>query len=93
MEPYRGRLTKTTWNNHLVQQLGGRVPREVIAAPIVVSGKTVAVVYGDNLPEETAIGPIDGLELLMIEAGLLLEKHHLEQRLREMLTRQRKGSA
>ena len=36
-----------------------------------------------------AIGPIDGLELLVIEAGLLLEKHHLEQRLRDMAEHQR----
>jgi len=81
-EPYRGRLAKTYWNTYLVQQLGGMTPREVIAIPILVHGRTVAVIYGDNLPEDTPIGPTEGLELLMIEAGLLLEKHELERRLR-----------
>jgi len=83
-EPYKGRLVKSQWNNYLLQQLGGRVPREVVAAPIIVSEVPVAVIYGDNLPEETAIGPIEGLELLMIEAGLLLEKHKLELQLKDM---------
>lgn len=82
-EPYRGRLARTPWNNYLVQQLGGMVPREVVAVPIVVEGSVVAVIYGDNLPDETPIGPTEGLELLMIEAGLIIEKHRLEARLRE----------
>lgn len=81
-EPFRGRLAKTSWNNYLVQQLGGRMPREVIAVPIIADNEAVAVIYGDNLPDETLIGPIEGLELLMIEAGLIIEKHRLESRLR-----------
>jgi hypothetical protein len=83
-EPYKGRLVKSPWNNQLLQQLGGRVPREVVAAPIIVNDEPVAVIYGDNLPDETAIGPTEGLELLMIEAGLLLEKHSLELQLKDM---------
>jgi Domain of unknown function (DUF4388) len=82
-EPYRGRLAHTPWNNYLIQHLGGMVPREVVAVPIVVEGSVVAVIYGDNLPDETPIGPTEGLELLMIEAGLIIEKHRLEARLRE----------
>ncbi len=81
-EPFRGRLARTSWNSYLVQQLGGRMPREVIAVPIVADDETVAVIYGDNLPDETLIGPIEGLELLMIEAGLIIEKHRLQSRLR-----------
>ncbi len=80
-EPFRGRLARTSWNGYLVQQLGGRMPREVIAVPIVAEDEVVAVIYGDNLPDETLIGPIEGLELLMIEAGLIIEKHRLQLRL------------
>jgi hypothetical protein len=83
-EPYRGRLINSPWNTYLMQQLGGRMPREVFAAPIIVDGKPMAVIYGDNLPEETVIGPIEGLELLMIEASLIIEKHNLEARLRSI---------
>ncbi len=81
-EPYRGRMERTLWNNELIRKLGGMVPREVIAVPIVVDGAVVAVIYGDNLPSETPIGPTEGLELLMLEAGLIIEKNQLEAQLR-----------
>lgn len=82
-EPYRGRLARTSWNNLLVQRLGGMVPREVVIFPVVVDNETVAVIYGDNLPEERPIGPTEGLELLMLQAGLMIEKTRLEARLKD----------
>jgi len=88
-EPYRGRLERTLWNNELIRKLGGMVPREVIAVPIVVEGAVVAVIYGDNLPSETPIGPTEGLELLMLEAGLIIEKNQLEAQLRKIRTARR----
>ncbi len=88
-EPYRGRLERTLWNNELIRKLGGMVPREVIAVPIVVDGAVVAVIYGDNLPSETPIGPTEGLELLMLEAGLIIEKNQLEAQLRKVRTARR----
>jgi hypothetical protein len=81
-EPYRGRLVSTHWNSYLMQQLGGQVPREVVAIPVIVEGDAVAVIYGDNLPEDSLIGPTEGLELLMIEAGLVIEKSRLEMLLK-----------
>jgi len=83
-EPYQGRMARTPQNNYLVTQLGGMAPREVIALPIVVEGKAVAVVYGDNLPNDTPIGPTEGLELLMLQAGLIMEKNRLAKRLTEL---------
>ncbi len=85
-EPYRGRLARTPYNNYLVGELGGMAPREVIAVPIVVEGRVVAVVYGDNIPADTPIGPTEGLELLMLQAGLIIEKNRLIQRLSELRT-------
>lgn len=78
--PYRGRLSKTATSSELIRKLGGMTPREVIILPILAESEVVALVYGDNLPEETPIGPTEGLELLMLEAGLMIEKRRLEER-------------
>lgn len=77
--PYRGRLSRTAISSELIRQLGGMAPREVVILPILAESEVVAVVYGDNLPRETPIGPTEGLELLMLEAGLMIEKRRLEE--------------
>jgi hypothetical protein len=79
---YVGPLSEEAWDRYLVEQLGGVAPSEVAIVPMVVNGKAVALLYGDNLPDGGRIGPIDGLELLMLEAGLAMEKTALEVRLR-----------
>ena len=84
---YVGALSEETWDRHLVEQLGGVIPSEVAVVPMVVNGKAVALLYGDNLPDGGRIGPIDGLELLMLEAGLAMEKTALEVRLRTLQER------
>lgn len=81
-QTYRGKLEKTFWNDYLVEQLGGSVPGEVVAVPMLVSGTVVVIFYGDNLPKDQPIGEIDGLELLMIQAGLAMEKSLLEMKIK-----------
>jgi hypothetical protein len=81
MSTYHGHLEKCPWNNYLVDQLGGMVPPEVVVTPIVVSGTVSAVFYGDNLPGGHPITSIHGLELLMIEAGLAIERNVLAEKL------------
>jgi hypothetical protein len=81
MSTYHGRLESCPWNNYLVDQLGGVVPPEVVVTPIVVSGTVSAVFYGDNLPGGHPITSIHGLELLMIEAGLAIERNVLAEKL------------
>jgi len=79
---YHGKLERSPWNNYLVDQLGGTVPPEVVVTPIVVNGKVSAAFYGDNLPGGHPITSIHGLELLMIEAGLAIERNMLAEKLR-----------
>ncbi len=79
-----GPLPPTPANRLLLDRLGGALPRAVIAAPVMVNGRPSAVIYGDNLPGDEPIGSIQGLELLLIEAGLLMEKQQLEARLRRL---------
>jgi len=88
---YHGRLDQSPWNNYLVDQLGGTVPPEVILAPIVVNHKVAAIFYGDSLPGGHQITSIHGLELLMIEAGLAIEKNLLAEKLRQIEARLREN--
>ena len=78
---FHGHLERCPWNNYLVDQLGGLMPPEVVVTPIVVSGAVSAVFYGDNLPGGHPITAIHGLELLMIEAGLAIERNVLAEKL------------
>lgn len=72
------------WNQHLATELGGHVPAAVLAAPLFVSERVAAVLYGDNAPDDEPIGPTEGLELLLIDAGLALEKSALESWFRDL---------
>lgn len=83
-EPYLGPLDDRYWNIHLGRQLGGPVPLEVVAIPMVVDSSVVLIFYGDNVPGNAPIGPLDDLELLMIEGGLVIEKALLETRLKSV---------
>jgi hypothetical protein len=83
-EPFRGPLDDRYWNIHLGRQLGGPLPHEVVAIPMVVDSKVVLIFYGDNVPDNAPIGAIDDLELLMIEGGLVIEKALLEARLQSL---------
>jgi len=86
-ESYQGALPKGPWNEYLAIQLGGLSPPEVAVIPMIVNGNVVALLYGDNLPAGNPIGPIDALELMMLEAGLAMEKTTLEIRLRTLQER------
>ena len=65
---YRGLLPSCFWNDYLVTQLGGQMPREVIVVPAIIHGEVIAIFYGDNLPSEVAIGPVAELELALAQA-------------------------
>jgi len=84
MQTYRGPLKRCRWNKELVKLLGGPTPNEVVAIPIVVDGMIAAVFYGDNVPRREPIGSIKGIELLMIEAGLAMERRFLQAKLQRV---------
>ncbi|MCP4903147.1 MAG: DUF4388 domain-containing protein [bacterium] len=81
---YRGGLKPCKWNTYLIRQLGGREPQEIIAIPIIVDGMIIGIFYGDNVPHHNPVGSIHGLELLMIEAGLAIEKKLLQVKLKQV---------
>ena len=73
----------TPTNLHVLDQLGGGRPDEILLGPIVSEGKVVAILYGDNLPEDKPLGDIDSLEIFLSQAGLAMEKALLQRRLKE----------
>lgn len=72
---------QTEWNDYLFNHLGGKRPKEVFVGPLISEGRVVAVLYGDNLPEEKPIGDTESLEIFLSQAGLAMEKALLERRM------------
>jgi len=78
--PYHSEPAVTDWNDYLFEQLGGDHPAEVFIGPLISEGRVVAVLYGDNLPEQKPIGETEALEIFLSQAGLAMEKALLERR-------------
>lgn len=80
---WKGPIDEATWQAHFAAQLGEAPPVEVFVGPIVSEGKVVAVLYGDNLPEQKPIGDTDSLEIFLGQAGIAMEKALLQRRLQD----------
>jgi hypothetical protein len=80
---YRGPLPAQPGIERLAEQLGGARPREVVLIPVVLGGSAAMVFYGDNAPSDEPPGPTEGLEELLREAALGIEKEALEKRIRD----------
>ncbi|MEW6775430.1 MAG: response regulator [Bdellovibrionota bacterium] len=80
----KGALPAGKWNDYLVEQLGGVRPHEVFLAPIVSSGKVVALLYGDNVPEQREIGDTESLEIFLVQAGIAMDRAYLTRQLRNL---------
>ena len=87
-EGYRGPLEDNETNRALLDALGGGPPAEVVAIPLVVNDSTLLVLYGDNGPGGEPIEEFAQLELLMLQAGLAMERNLLRKRL-EILERRK----
>ncbi len=79
--PYRSAAKQSEWNDYFFAQLGGQQPDEVFVGPLISEGRVVAVLYGDNLPDEKTIGDTEALEIFLSQAGLAMEKALLERRM------------
>ena len=79
--PYRRDPRDTELNDYFFDQLGGERPGEVFVGPLISEGRVVAVLYGDNLPDEKPVGDTESLEIFLSQAGLAMEKALLERRM------------
>jgi CheY-like chemotaxis protein len=68
-EAHRGKMKKTAANVDLIQRLGGILPTEVVALPIMHSGRTIGILYGDNAEHRAPIDSVTGLEIFLSQAG------------------------
>lgn len=80
--PSRIEPDRLGWNEFLFTKMGG-MPKQAFLGPILSEGKVVAILYGDNLPEERGIGDTETLEIFLSQAGMVMEKALLQRRLRE----------
>jgi CheY-like chemotaxis protein len=81
MTPHRSTPASRKWDDHLFNQFGGRKPQEIFLGPLVSEGRVVAILYGDNLPEQKPVGDTEALEIFLSQAGMAMEKALLERRL------------
>jgi CheY-like chemotaxis protein len=68
-EAHRGKMKKTAANVELINDLGGILPTEVVALPIIHSGRAIGILYGDNAEHRAPIDSVTGLEIFLSQAG------------------------
>lgn len=77
-ESVRGSLDDREIHRHWIEQLGGHRPAAFIVVPMVVQNEVAFLLYADSLQGE--IADAEHLEVLMLQAGLSMEKAMLELR-------------
>jgi hypothetical protein len=80
---WTGAIDNSPCSDFFLAQLGEARPLELFVGPIVCEGSVVALLYGDNLPEEKPVGDTDSLEIFLGQAGIAMEKALLQRRLRD----------
>ena len=83
-ETFVGPFEYRYWNVKLARELGGGVPEEVAVVPLLVNDQVHMVFYGDNHPDAEPIPDLEGLEVVMLQAGLAIEKAFLEKKLQSV---------
>jgi CheY-like chemotaxis protein len=66
---HRGKMRRTTANVALIEKLGGKLPTEVVALPIMHANRTIGILYGDNAEHRSPIEGMTGLEIFLSQAG------------------------
>ena len=68
-EAHRGKMRRTAANVELIDGLGGALPTEVVALPIMHARRTIGILYGDNAAHRAPIDTMTGLEIFLSQAG------------------------
>ena len=74
-------LSDSEWNQRILEALGGPAGGESLAVPLTVNDQVLLVLYGDQLADNLASGWLEELELLLLQAGLAMEKNLLSKRI------------
>ena len=68
-EAHRGKMRRTPANVELIDGLGGLLPTEVVALPIMHDQRAIGILYGDNAEHRAPIDSMTGLEIFLSQAG------------------------
>ena len=68
-EVHRGKMRKTAANVQLIEAMGGLLPTETIALPIMQGDRAIGILYGDNAEHRAPIDKTAGLEIFLSQAG------------------------
>lgn len=68
-EAHRGKMRRTPANVELIDRLGGVLPTEVVALPIMHGNRAIGILYGDNAEHRAPIESMTGLEIFLSQAG------------------------
>jgi len=68
-EAHRGKMRRTPANVGLIESLGGLLPTEVVALPIMHGQRAIGILYGDNAEHRAPIDSMTGLEIFLSQAG------------------------
>jgi CheY-like chemotaxis protein len=68
-EAHRGKMRRTAANVELIERLGGMLPTEVVALPILHGNRAIGILYGDNAEHRSPIDSMTGLEIFLSQAG------------------------
>jgi len=83
-EFWLGPLPRMPRNQDLVRGLGGVPPAECIILPLIVRGKTVCFLYGDNVDQPASGLPISQLRRLVAKASLAFQVYILKSKIRNL---------
>jgi CheY-like chemotaxis protein len=68
-EAHRGKMRRTPANETMINWLGGLLPTEVVALPIMHVNRAIGILYGDNAEHRAPIDGMTGLEIFLSQAG------------------------
>ena len=66
---HHGKMRRTPANVELIERLGGALPTEVVALPIMHDKRAIGILYGDNAEHRAPIDSMTGLEIFLSQAG------------------------
>jgi len=66
---HRGKMRRTPANVALIERLGGLLPTEVVALPIMHVSRPIGILYGDNAEHRAPLEGMTGLEIFLSQAG------------------------
>ncbi|HUP59805.1 MAG TPA: response regulator [Thermoanaerobaculia bacterium] len=68
-QAHHGKMRRTPANVELIDGLGGLLPTEVVALPIMHEHRAIGILYGDNAEHRAPIDSMTGLEIFLSQAG------------------------